>query len=342
MKGMVLSVLFFCVLLAGCGAEPARQQGGPVQEGEAEAVGEVLPGQPLYIKDVRTLHFEEPEEGYRDGGTCYRISGSRICMLSVAPREADGATRLCLQAYDTKEDKWTQHILAPHIPEHENCRLVSADLTAEGELSLKMKDEDGFWLVRTDWEGNILGAAEACSQSLYPWNLDSWEGTRSFALSDGRVVLSRYDEAEQKSVLTWFDEERGGESSLGVLQDDFVNAMLQDEEGALYYLGGNSLVRWDTENNTREELFELYENGVDPGAEASGLIWNEQGEILLCRLRQGKGTIYVLTDEEPPVREQIRLSSLLGEAGTDFFRRQAAAFTQNGGEVPISLELESR
>ena len=345
MKGMVLSVLFFCVLLAGCGAEgaePARQQGGPVQEGEAEAVGEVLPGQPLYIRDVRTLHFEEPEEGYRDGGTRYRISGSRICMLRVESREADGATRLCLQAYDTKEDKLTQHILTPHIPEHENCRLVSADLTAEGDLSLKMGDEDGFWLVRTDWEGNILGAAEACSQSLYPWNLDPWEGTRSFALSDGRVVLSRYDEAEQKSVLTWFDEERGGESSLGVLQDDFVNAMLPDEEGALYYLGGNSLVRWDTENNTREELFELYENGVDPGAEASGLIWNEQGEILLCRLRQGKGTIYVLTDEEPPVREQIRLSSLLGEAGTDFFRRQAAAFTQNGGEVPISLELESR
>ena len=101
-------------------------------------------------------------------------------------------------------------------------------------------------------------------------------------------------------------------------------------------------MRWDVEKNSREELFKLYENGVEPGAEASGLIKNDQGEILLCRLRQGKGTIYVLTDEEPADREQIRLSSLQGEAGIDYFRRQAATFTQNGGDISISLELESR
>lgn len=345
MRRIVLSALILCMLLAGCGMEepgPAQTYGRSDPAGEMIAAGEVLLGEPLYIKDIRTLHFAEPEEGYLDSGTRYRVSGEQIYMLRVETGETDGATRLCAQVYDTKKEKTAQHIFVPQIPEHENSRIVSADLTADGELSLKMEDEDGYFLLRTDLEGNAPEGAEPYPQGLYPWNLVPWEGIKSFALSDGRIVLSRYDEAQQKSVLTWFDEKLNGESSLGVLQDDFVNAVLPDGAGGLYYLGGNSLVRWDVENGTREDLFQLYENGVDPGAEASGLLQNDQGEILLCRLWQGKGTIYVLTHEELPDKEQIRLSSLLGESGTDYFRRRAATFTQNGGDLPIFLELESR
>ena len=50
----------------------------------------------------------------------------------------------------------------------------------------------------------------------------------------------------------------------------------------------------------------------------------------------------MLTDEELPRKEQIRLVSLEGEAGIYYFQRRAAGFKQNGGEIPIALELENR
>lgn len=348
MKRTLLLLAVFCLLLAGCGREENgydEADGRPDTEQEALLAGELSPGRTLSIKAVQAMHFADPEEGYVGGSTYYRFVGSRIYMLRAEFGEKDDAPRLCVQVYDTEDNGTEQYVFTPQAQGHEGCRIFSADLTADQEISLKMKDageENNFFLIKTDLQGNVLEVEEPFPEGLYPWNLDPWEDVKSFALSDGRSVLSRFDNGEQRTTLTWIDEEEGGESPLGAVQDDFINSLMMDEEGILYYLGGNSLVRWDVEKNSREELFELYENGVEPGAEASGLIKNTQGEILLCRLRQGKGTIYVLTDQELPDRERIRLSSLWGAAGIDYFRRQAATFTQNGGEIPISLELESR
>lgn len=348
MKRTLLLLAVFCLLLAGCGREENgydEADGRPDTEQEALLARELSPGRTLSIKAVQAMHFADPEEGYVGGSTYYRFVGSRIYMLRVEFGEKDNAPRLCVQVYDTEDNGTEQYVFTPQAQGHEGCRIFSADLTADQEISLKMKDageENNFFLIKTDLQGNVLEVEEPFPEGLYPWNLDPWEDVKSFALSDGRSVLSRFDNGEQRTTLTWIDEEEGGESPLGAVQDDFINSLMMDEEGILYYLGGNSLVRWDVEKNSREELFELYENGVEPGAEASGLIKNTQGEILLCRLRQGKGTIYVLTDQELPDRERIRLSSLWGAAGIDYFRRQAATFTQNGGEIPISLELESR
>lgn len=348
MKRNLILLAVFCLLLIGCGGKEngyAEADNRPDTEQEALLAGELSTGKTLSVKAVQAMHFAEPEEGYAAGATCYRFADNRIYMLRVELGESDNAARLCVQVYDTEDNDTAQYVFTPRIQGHEDCRVLSADLTANKELSLKMKDtgeEENFFEIKTDLEGNVLEGGNPFPEEPYPWNLDPWGDVRSFVLSDGRIVLSRFDAGEQKTVLTWIDGEGGGESPLGVVQGDFINSMMTDEEGILYYLGGNSLVRWDVEKNNREELFALYENGVEPGAQASGLFKNEEGEILLCRLWQGKGTIYVLTDEELPDKEQIRLSSLWGAAGIDYFRRQAATFTQNGGEIPISLELESR
>ncbi len=335
-----------CLLLMGCGGKESgniAEDNRPGAEQQAGLAGNLSAGTSLSVKAVQAMHFEDPEEGYEGGNVRYRVMGNQIYMLRVEHSETENTTRLCVQVYDTKKEKVKQQVLTPQIAGHEDSSIFSADLTANRELSLKMKDvgEDGFFLVKADLDGNILAVTEPFPEETYPWNLEAWDGLNAFGMSDGRVILCRHDAAEQKSVLTWFQEEGGTESLLGVLQDDFVNSLLADGEGVLYYLGGNSLVRWDVEGGAREELFLMHENGVESGAEASGLIKDETGDILLCRMRQGKGTIYVLTAEEVTGKEQIRLSCLQS-GGISYFQRQAATFPQNGGEIPISLESETR
>ncbi|MBD5528359.1 MAG: extracellular solute-binding protein [Lachnospiraceae bacterium] len=340
-------VLALCgLLLMGCGERgngDAAVDDRPGTGQETHLAGDMSRGNSLSVKAVQTMHFEEPEEGYASGSVQYRFIGKEIYMLRVERSETEDTTRLCVQVYDTDKDKVRQHVVTPQITGHEDSFIFSADLTADMKLSLKMRDAgaDGFFQVKADLEGNILEITEPFPEETYPWNLDSFDDLKSFGLSDGRVILCRNDTVERKSVLTWFQEEDGAESPLGVLQDDFVNSLLADGEGVLYYLGGNSLVRWDVEGGTREELFLMHENGVETAAEASGLIKDETGDILLCRMRQGKGTIYVLTAEEVTDKEQIRLSCLQ-RGGISYIQRQAATFTQNGGEISISLEMESR
>lgn len=342
-----LLLLALCVLfLIGCGERESgnvTEDSRPGTEQEAVPAGNLSTGTSLSVRAVQTMHFEEPDEGYESSNVQYRIMGNQIYMLRVERSEPENTTRLCVQVYDTKKEKIKQHVLTPQIAGHEDSFIFSADLTADMKLSLKMKDvgADGFFQIKADLEGNILEVAEPFPEETYPWNLESFDDLKSFGLSDGRVILCRNDTVEQKSVLTWFQEEDGTESPLGVLQDDFVNSLLADGEGVLYYLGGNSLVRWDVEGGAREELFLMHENGVETAAEASGLIKDETGDILLCRMRQGKGTIYVLTAEEVTDKEQIRLSCLQ-RGGISYIQRQAATFTQNGGEISISLEMESR
>lgn len=333
------------LLLAGCGGKENDKPAGAGNAGAGQELlvaQEVSQGKTLTVKDVEVMHFEEPEEGYAENHTCYRIIGPLIYMLRVESGGEDKADRLCMQIYDVEEKELTQQVITPQVQGHEGCRIYSADLTADLELSLKMRDgENRYFLLKTDLEGNTLEVSEPFPEEGYPWNLDFWDNTKSFWLPDGRIILSRYDDEGQRTILTRLDEE-GKEFPLGELPGDYVNSLLADGENTFYYQGGNSLVRWDMEKNTREELFRMYENGVDPGAEASGLIRNQRGEILLCRLQRGKGTLYVLTDEELPLKEQIRLVSLEGEAGIYYFQRRVAGFKQNGGEIPIALELENR
>lgn len=239
-----------CLLLMGCGGWESgniAEDNRPGAEQEAGLAGNLSAGTSLSVKAVQAMHFEDPEEGYEGGNVRYRVMGNQIYMLRVEHSEAENTTRLCVQAYDTKQEKVKQQVLTPQIAGHEDSSIFSADLTADRELSLKMKDAegDGFFLVKADLDGNILAVTEPFPKETYPWNLEAWDELNAFGMSDGRVILCRHDAAEQKSVLTWFQEEDGTESPLGVLQDDFVNSLLADGEEVLYYLGGNSLVRYE-------------------------------------------------------------------------------------------------
>ena len=190
--------LLCCLLLAGCGG---KENDKPAEAGNAGAGQELLvaqevsQGKTLTVKDVEVMHFEEPEEGYAENHTCYRIIGPLIYMLRVESGGEDKADRLCMQIYDVEEKELTQQVITPQVQGHEGCRIYSADLTADLELSLKMRDgENRYFLLKTDLEGNTLEVSEPFPEEGYPWNLDFWDNTKSFWLPDGRIILSRYDD----------------------------------------------------------------------------------------------------------------------------------------------------
>lgn len=345
MKKAYLLLALFCLLLIGCG----RGQG--VDEGQSGSVsaeqsvaGSLQEDKSLYVKKVNMMQFQEPEEGYTEYSASYKVLDNKIYMLRVEGTEDRDALRVCVQAYDTKSKKIQQYLIEPRVQGHEDSRIFSADITAGLELSLKMKDEgqgDAFFLVRMNLEGDILRVDDVFPEDTYPWNLDPWADIKAFDLADGRTVICRYDAGQNRSVLTWYQEDTG-ETPLGTLESDIVNGMMIDPEGILYYLGGDSLVRWDVENNTRELLFRLHENGIQTGWSTCGLAVNDKAQLLICLVGQGKGTIYVMTDEEIPDEDKIRLCSLQGKAGIYYFQKLAATFPQHGGNVRIGLELEER
>ena len=357
MKKLGLICLAICLLLSGCGGAAdadsqqsegfSHQQNEDVTEGtgqSAETVTQEIDS--LHVEKVETVQFPEPEEGYTEHSVRYKILGKTIYMVRIESTAEGYASRLCVQSYDTETAELQQALIVPQVPEYENSTIFSADLTAGMELSLKMRNadsEDTFFLVRMDLEGNILKVTDPFpEEDAYPWNRDTWDTTRVFILDDGRMLLAQSSMEENTTRLNWYQEDTGAGELLGTIDNGFVISMLLDEDGKIYYSDGGNLVRWDAEKNVSENLLRMYQNGIEQSFEASGLIRNEKGEFLFCCMQSGKAMIYVLTDKEDPSKEQIRLCSLWGEAGISYFQRLAATFTQNGGEIPIKLELESR
>lgn len=346
MKKLYLLLAFVCLLLAGCGrGENVGENKGESTVAEQSAAASPQDGKALYIQKVKTMQFRELEEGYVEYATSYKVLGNDIYMLRIEGTQNGDASRVCVQTYNTKSLKKQQYLIEPQVQGHEDSSIFSADLTAGRELSLKMRDEgteDAFFLVRTNLEGEILRVEDVFPEETYPWNLDVWADTKTFDLADGRTVICRYDNEQNRAVLTWYQEDTG-ETPLGILEDDYwVKAMMVDQDGILYYVGGDSLVRWDVEKNTQELLFRLYENGIWAAVPTCGIAVNNRDHLLLCLLDQGKGTIYELTDEEIPDEDKIRLCSLTGRAGISYFQGQAATFLQHGGKARIHLELEDK
>lgn len=344
MKRLGLICLLICLLLTGCGGNVNPQQNEGVS---AEQSGDVLQGvNPLHLEKVETVQFQEPEEGFIEHSTRYKILGKKIYMLRVESTEGKNAFRLCVQIYDTESSQMQQLLFVPQVPEHEHSSILSADLTAGAELSLKMKDwetENAFFLVRMNLEGDILKVTDPFPEGdSYLWNREFWDDTSVFDLDDGRTILGHSNIEEGDTRLTWFREDTGSEEPLGTLSCTYIKGLIPDEEGIFYFLDGASLIRWDVEKNILEVLFHLYENGIELGIEASGLIRNEKGEFRICSIQPGKATIYILTDKESSDKEKIQLCSLQGAAGISYFQRLAATFTQNGGEIPINMEMENR
>lgn len=371
MKKLWLPLL--CVLLlAGCGKENGSAEGnsdatvnggnaagGSIateKDGAAEGSGNTgVSGEnigtaqngsngssSLWVSTTETISFEAPEAGYQEGTSSYAALGNSVYLMRTEYPEAGGATRLCVQIYDSDTKETEKNIFALDIPGHEDGYIVSIDLTTKRELSLKLKrsdSENDYFLVKTDLQGTVLEVEDTFPNADdYPWNQDYLSQTRAFPLTDGSVILCRWDDGNQASVLTRFDEETGEKTSLGTLDGDYLSALCSDEEGSLYYYSSTGcIIRWDVEKDVKEELtVPLYKEGINIYGTV-GLIWNTQGALLLCDLGRDNASFYVLTREKPVSDKEIRLACVYNPDGTDYMQRMTAVFSR-GQEVPIVME----
>lgn len=346
MKKRCWLLALICLLLAGCGR---MTEGESTQEGNASAgglpAGELQEGPGYFVEKVDSLRFQEAEEGMEARGSVYRMLGEEVWLLRVEQTGEAGEYSVFVQSYGIESGEKKEYRITPRIPGKEGSAIYSADLTTDRRLSLKMKEEgkeNAFFLALMSLEGEILRTEEKFPESGYPWNQEMGAGTKAFGLSDGRTVVSRYDSEKSISRLTWYQEE-GKEEPLGDLEDVTVLSMTVDGDGILYYLGNDdTLVRWDVEQNTREVLFRLHENGIEWDVNGYGLSVNQEGMPRICSFGRETGIVYRMTDQEISGEDKIRLCSLQGEAGIFYFQRIAAGFRQNGGSVRIALELEKK
>lgn len=296
----------------------------------------------LWVNKKETIPFEAPEAGYQEGIFTYASLGNSVYLMRTEYPNNGGATRLCVQIYDSNTKETEKNIFTLEIPGHEDGDIVSMDLTTDRELSFKLMKSDSendYFLVKTDLQGTVLEVAETFpNEEDYPWNQEDPLLNRAFPLTDGSVILSLWDNGKQTSVLTRFDMESGEKKPMGTLDGDMLNAICCDEEGSLYYYSTTGcIIRWDVEKDVKEELTRpLQKEGINIYGTA-GLIWNTQGELLLCDLGRDRASYYVLTKEKPVSEKEIRLACVQDPYNTDYMQRMTALFS-GGQEVSITME----
>lgn len=339
MEKVYLMLALICLLLAGCGG---KEETGDSRS-EAVPVGELQEGSGYFVEKVESVQFQEAKEGTVVYNTTYRTLGDQIYMIRVEKKEETDEYSVFVQSYETESRKKKRYNVTPRIPGKEGSVICSADLTTDLKLSLKMREEgkeNAIFLVQMSLEGEVLQVEESFPESGYPWNQEMGSGTKTFCLADGRTVISRYDAERNISRLTWYQED-GTEELLGDLEETVVLSMAVDRDGILYYMGSDdSLVRWDVEQNTREVLFHPHSTGVNT-AMYYGLTINDEGKLRICSLGTEGGLIYRLTDQEISGEDKIRLCSLEGYINYEM-KQIASNFQINGGNVRISVELESK
>lgn len=157
---------------------------------------------------------------------------------------------------------------------------------------------------------------------------------REAAMLQEAALLRR----KQLSVLTRFDVETGDKKPMGTLDGELLNAICCDEEGSLYYYSTTGcIIRWDVEKDVKEELTRPLQKERINIYGTAGLIWNTQGELLLCDLGRDIASYYVLTKEKPVSEKEIRLACLQNPYNTDYMQRMTALFSGEQ-EVPITME----
>lgn len=378
MRKMIAMLLAFSLLLSGCGADDGKspaandglgsaensviensgnteaENGGNTGADNSGSTGENNRPNPgaadkLYLQERKSIPFAEPEEGYQSVGCFYdTLDGKFYLFRAEEPVEAETSgsvkvQRICMQVYDSGSQTLEQRILTPEISGHEEYQVWSAGLTPEGELSLKMSYINGkenlFFLVKTDLDGNVLETAEPFpDETYYPWNKMSFLGKGAFHLPDGRTVLCGEGRESGNSFvvdLLWFD----GKSTQAFAQLDVGSpcAFSCDGDGLLYYVAGGALYRRDPVKDTPDDLFRLSDNGIT-NFYNMGMLFDEEGNILLCIPEQEALDIYVLSDQRTVSDAELLVACPDGTIGMEYIKRKASTFSYDTGGPSIYIE----
>lgn len=356
-----IAAFFLTVSLAvsGCGADDGNGAAGNGIESSENGVTTGNQGNPeaeeignqLYLQERRNVQLNQAEKGYQVFNRFYEVMDGMIYLFRVEAPAADtgggtGRQRVCAQTYDIETQTVEQYILTPEITESEEYTIYSVGLTADGEVSLKLFDlkNEGnpYSLVKMDLQGNILATANFFpDEEAYPWNMDPYSEDRIYHLADGRTIRGSMNDTGEAGILSWFGDESGkAGQEIGRLEDGLPYAICSAEDGLLYCVLWDDLLRWDPKKNTKETLFQLRNNGVSMGTDYA-LFTSDGKKALLCSMSNDEIKLYVLSNQEPVKPEGKINVACVQDIGIDYLKRMASTYSTEPGAMPLKLEKKT-
>lgn len=221
--------------------------------------------------------------------------------------------------------------------------IESMDVRDDGQLSFRMRDSQGDFLVITDITGNTLSYQEAFPEDgTYPWNADTRNlyENRIFDNGDGTGILSHYDELKNSTELSLYTVENREETPLTVLEGEQVRSLCMAPDHVIYFTTAESLNRWSREDNVCVRLLELHGNGISAMPASNNLLINSQGEILLCDLEGSIPCVFVLSEKETQNEDKMRIA-FLATVGSSDLSRPAQIFSYSHPEFGLEQEQYS-
>lgn len=330
--GKYLLILVSLLCLVGCG-EP----GSDSPEVSAWGAGD---GESLYINEFIPLQFVTPDIEYQDKSFFYDTYGSRLYVLWAYTGEEGVTEYQSLYVFDGDTKEMEQQPFALRISGRESSHIQSMDVRDGGQISFRMRDGEGDFLVITDMEGNIVSRQDTFpNQGEYPWNEDLLHRfeNRAYDIGDGTIILGHCKDQENVTELSLYDAESGQKTSLAVFDGELVRSLCMDGEDTMYYTTTESLNRWDKSSNTRTRLLELHANGLSSSPVSNNLLTNSQGELLVCELGGDIPCVMVLSGEESQKEDEIRITYFTG-AGDHNLVRSAQIFSQTHPELKLVQE----
>lgn len=327
--GLLVLVSLLC--LAGCKKEDPGPMAANIQAGTEN----------LYMNDFILLQFEDSETEYQKRTLFYDTYGSKLYLLQVRSGEESAMGLLSLYVFDGDTKEMTQQPFALQISDRENITIKSMDVRNGPQLSFRMHDDKGDFLVITDTEGNILLSQDSFpEQDEYPWNEDAQERytNRVYDSVDGFAILSRCRDQENVTELFLYDPESGKETPLTVFDGELVRSLCMDSAETMYYTTLESLNRWDKGSNTRTKLLDLHASGISSSPVSGNLMVNSKGELLVCELDGEIPGIFVLSGEKSQKEDELRIVYLTG-TGDSNLSRPTQMFSMAHPELEIVQEL---
>ncbi|MDE5748593.1 MAG: hypothetical protein K2I21_13585, partial [Acetatifactor sp.] len=215
--------------LMGCGREENGSASG--EQGMASA-GTVSTGaESLYINEIIPLRFEGEN-------LFYDTYGSRLYVLGAYTGEEGAVEYSSLYVFDGETKEMEQQPFALRIPGRESSYMQSMDVRDDGQISLRMRDSEGDFLVITDMEGNIVSQQDTFpNQEAYPWNADMLHRfeNRAYDIGNSTIILTRDKEQEYVTELFLYDAENNKETPLTVFDGELVRSLCMDGEDTMYY-----------------------------------------------------------------------------------------------------------
>jgi len=340
-KNLVRGILAFVCLLyfVGCG-QGEKDSTSEEQETTGNAQIVTAEADSLYINECIPLEFVSPDIEYDEKAFFYDTYGSKLYVLWAYNREGNADEHLSLFLFDGETKEMEQYPFALRVPDRAGSDIQSMDVRDGEQISFRMGDGGGDFLVVTDMEGNILSCQEPFpNQEGYPWNPDPLHRyeNRVFDNGDGSAILTRCREQENVTELFLYDAESGEENPLAVFDGELVRSLCMDGADTMYYTTLESLSRWNRSDNTRTKLLDLHGNGLSASPASNNLLTNSRGEVMVCELEGDIPCVFVLSGEKSQTEEGIRIA-FLANIGSDSLGRPAQIFAQTHPEYGFVQE----